>query len=110
MKTKQEQIRKIYYKRFSKNRLYHFSPAPGYNCPKIPLGGIDVKGPDYEIVKVVRTEGNCKHLKGRRVLISWGLNLTVDKRLKVKQVLAFEDNRNRIESQKHAEIVLAAAC
>jgi len=105
MATKQEQIKKIYYMRFSKTRLHHFSPAPGYNCPKIPLGGINAKGPDYEVVKVVRTEGDCKHLKGRRVLISWGLNLTADKWPKVKQVLAFDNDG--IVSQKHAEIVLA---
>ena len=80
-------IRKIYYKRFAHNQLYHFGPAPGYNTPQIPLGPIGCKGPDYEVVKVVEAQG-CKHLKGRRVLISWGLNLPVEKWQKLKQVVA----------------------
>ena len=98
-------MKQVYYKRFKNVKLNHFSPAPGYNCPKIPLGSINCKGLDYEVVKVVRTEGKCKHLKNRRVIISWGLNLTPDKWPKIKQVLAFD--ADGIVSQKYAEIVLA---
>jgi len=81
-------LRKVYYKRFKNNHLNHFCPAPGYNCPKIPLGNIGTKGPDYEVVKVVKAEG-CS-LKNRRVLISWGLNLPPEKWPKLKQVLAID--------------------
>jgi len=98
-------MKQVYYKRFKKTRLYHFCPAPGYNCPKIPLGGISSKGPDYEIVKVVSTEGDCKHLKGRRVVISWGLNLPFSKWPKIKQVLAIDVDTSRPSTV--AEIVLA---
>jgi len=96
MKT---ETKKIWYKRYQKPR--HFCPAPGYNCPKIPLGGINCKGPDYEMVRIVRAE-NCK-LKNRWGLISWGLNLPPEKWPKIKQVLAFND----AHSSKHAEILLA---
>lgn len=99
---------KIYYKRFKQTGSHHFCPAPGYHCPKIPLGTVNSKGPDYEVVKVVRTEGDCKHLKNRRVLISWGLNLESDKWPKIKQVLALPIAGTG-QSQKHAEIVLAVA-
>jgi hypothetical protein len=95
--------RKVWYRRYKNAR--HFCPAPGYNCPKIPLGGIGAKGPDYETVRIVRCE-NC-HLTGRRALISWGLNLTEDKWPKIKQVLAF--NVDKAASAKHAEIVLAVS-
>ncbi|MDD5328293.1 MAG: hypothetical protein PHY02_10865 [Phycisphaerae bacterium] len=97
-------MRKIYYKRFKRTRLVHFCPAPGYNCPAIPLGGINSKGCDYELVKVVKAEG-CKNLKNRRVLISWGLNLPASKWPKIKQVLAFDIEN---PAAKCAEIVLGA--
>jgi len=92
--------RKIFYKRYLKPR--HFCPAPGYNCPKIPLGGVNHKGPDYEVVRVVKSPNSL--LKGRLVLISWGLNLPEKQWPKLKQVLAFDIDR---PGAKHAEIVLA---
>ena len=81
---KTTKMRIVYYKRYVKPR--HFCPAPGYNCPKIPLGGINAKGPDYEAVRVVRAVG-CR-LRGRRVLISWGLNIPRKKAGQMKQVIA----------------------
>ena len=98
-------IRKIYYKRFSQTHLHHFSPAVGYNTPRIPLGSIGCKGPDYEVVKVVRTQGRCKHLKGQRVLISWGLNLPIAKWHKLKQVIALP--LGSTDPPRYGEILLA---
>jgi len=92
--------RKIWYRRYKKAR--HFCPAPGYNCPKIPLGGINAKGPDYEMVRIVKSEG-C-NLRNRWGLISWGLNFPPTKWPKLKQVLAFDIDR---PSNKYAEILLA---
>lgn len=100
-------VRKIYYTRFANRRLHHFMPALGYNTPRIPLSNHLVsgptKGPDYEVVKVVRTEG-CPHLKGRRVLITWGLNLPPTKWPKVKQVIAVPVE---VKNPEYAEILLA---
>jgi len=95
--------RKVYYKRYQNTTLHHLCPAPGYNCPRIPLGGVGNKQPDYELVRVVKTEGDCAGLKGRRVMISWGLNITVSKAAKLHQVLAID----RDGHHSSAEIVLA---
>lgn len=100
MVTQSNSQRVVYYKRYSKPR--HFYPAPGYNCPKIPLGSINCKGPDYESVRVIRAHG-C-FLRGRRILISWGLNLPKSKWPNLKQVLAIDVDRPKSE---FAEIVLA---
>jgi len=98
-------VKKIWYRRYKKAR--HFCPAPGYNCPKIPLGPLNCKGPDYEMVRIVKTE-NCPLLKNRHALISWGLNLPTEKWPKIKQVLAFDiDFPNVIQDATHAEILLA---
>lgn len=100
METKKE-LRKVYYRRYEKPR--HFYPAPGYNCPKIPLGPIGCKGPDYEAVRVVKSMG-C-NLSSRRVIISWGLNIPASKWPKLKQVIALPFN-NGSDAQV-AEIMLA---
>ena len=93
------ETRKVFYKRYK--RRNHFVPAPGYNCPKIPLGGINAKGPDYEVVRVLKAEG-CS-LRNRKVLISWGLNIPANKWPKIKQVIAIP---NLFPDQKFGEIVL----
>lgn len=92
--------RKVYYRRYAKP--VHLCPVPGYHCPRIPLGGVGGT-PDYEIVRVVRSEG-CR-LKGMKVLISWGANLSPAKAAKIKQVLAC----NIDNPAQWAEIVLAVA-
>ena len=96
----ENKIRKVYYRRYSKPR--HFCPAPGYNCPKIFLGSINCKGPDYEMVRIVKAEW-CL-LRGKVALISWGLNLPAEKWPKLKQVLAFDVDRPK---SSYAEILLA---
>jgi len=86
----------IYYERFKRNQ--HFTPAPGLNCPVFML-----RQPDYEIVKVTGTSGGkVKHLKGRKVMISWGLNIPVPQFGKYEQVLALPHRH-----AEWAEIVLA---
>lgn len=92
--------RKIWYRRYKKAK--HFSPVTGFACPKIPLGEISSKGPDYEVVRVVRSQ-NCG-LSGLPVLISWGLNIPQSKWSKLPQVLAFNYD---FPHEDIAEIVLA---
>ena len=82
--------RKVYYRRYQNTTLHHLCAAPGYNCPRIPLGGVGNRQPDYEIVRVVKTEGDCAGLKGRRIMISWGLNIPVSKAANLRQVLAID--------------------
>ena len=54
-----------FYKRFKNVRLYHFCPAPGYDCPASP-GNCD-----YEVVKIVKAPKGST-LLNRRVIIAWG--------------------------------------
>ena len=67
-------------------------------------------GCDYEIVKVVKTEGErVEHLKGRRVMISWGLNLKkAEQKFKQGQVLAFQIDRQTVDDV--CEIILGVCC
>lgn len=95
----------IKYKRFKSAKHLHFHAAKGYNCPNLPLGkiGSDTKFyPDYEIVKVVEASDDCKFLKGRRVMITWGLNIPKEKWPEITQVIAVNDLNSDF-----GEIVLA---
>ena len=105
MKTQENNQRIVYYRRYSKIGSKHFTPAPGYNCPRIPLGSVNSKGPDYECVRVVKSE-NCD-LNGRAIMISWGLNLPRSKWSKIKQVIAIDVETSNATA---SEIVLAVGC
>jgi len=65
-------------KRFK--RKNHFIAAAGYNCPKFPSDNL-FNSCDYEVVKVVKTGDKMKSLKGRKIIISWGLNLDIQEQI-----------------------------
>lgn len=84
-------------KRYQKPR--HFVPAVGYNCPHFPA---PLNKCDYEVVRVVKTGENFKNLKGRLVIMSWGLNLSIEKAQKLTAFVTCEELRN-----DYAEMLLA---
>jgi hypothetical protein len=78
MKLAKNQIEVRRYKNWQK---MHLMAAAGYNCPHYPA---PLNKCDYEIVRVVRAGSDFKNLKDRRVMMSWGLNLPLEKAKKLK--------------------------
>lgn len=77
----------------------HFVAASGYGCPHYPA---PLNKCDYEVVRVVRTGSDFKALKGRLVIMSWGLNLPIEKAKKLTAFVTCEELRSDF-----AEMLLA---